>query len=75
MNCSKSWKKALPIKFVIHNLQLLGNFDEDVHDQLKTALIEAEERLDKLGRWFWGVTHFALEKRAKFDAASYAFSL
>ena len=55
--------------------QLLENFDEDVHDRLKLRLDEAEERLDKLGRWFWGVTHFALEKRAKFDAASYAFSL
>lgn len=55
--------------------QLLENFDEDVHDRLKLRLDEAEERLDKLGRWFWGVTQFALEKRAKFASASYAFSL
>lgn len=55
--------------------QLLENFDEDVHDRLKLRLDEAEARLDKLGRWFWGVTRYALEKEARFDHASYAFSL
>ncbi|WP_290536736.1 SNF2-related protein [Alcanivorax sp.] len=55
--------------------QLLENFDEDVHDRLKLQLDEAEARLDKLGRWFWGVTRYALEKLARFDHASYAFSL
>lgn len=55
--------------------QLLENFDEDVHDRLKLRLNEAEARLDKLGRWFWGVTRFALADRARFDEPSYAFSL
>ena len=55
--------------------QLLENFDEDVHDRLKLRLQDAEARLDKLGRWFWGVTRFALEGRARFDEQSYAFSL
>jgi len=55
--------------------QLLENFDEDVHDRLKLRLDEAEARLDKLGRWFWGTTRFALEKQARFDHASYAFAL
>lgn len=55
--------------------QLLENFDEDVHDRLKLRLNEAEARLDKLGRWFWGVTRFALNDRARFDEQSYAFSL
>ena len=55
--------------------QLLENFDEDVHDRLKLRLQDAEARLDKLGRWFWGVTCFALDGRARFDAESYAFSL
>lgn len=36
--------------------QLLENFDEDVHDRLKLRLDEAEARLDKLSRWFWGVS-------------------
>lgn len=55
--------------------QLLENFDEDVHDRLKLRLDEAEARLDKLGRWFWGVTRYALEKYVRFDHASYAFAL
>ena len=55
--------------------QLLENFDEDVHDRLKLRLDEAEARLDKLGRWFWGVTRYALNDRARFDEQSYAFSL
>jgi len=55
--------------------QLLENFDQDVHDRLKLRLQDAEARLDKLGRWFWGVTCFALDGRARFDEQSYAFSL
>ncbi|MCA8095539.1 DEAD/DEAH box helicase family protein [Burkholderia anthina] len=55
--------------------QLLENFDEDVHDRLKLRLDEAEARLDRLGRWFWGVTRFALNERARFDEQAYAFSL
>ncbi|UGQ46653.1 SNF2-related protein [Massilia endophytica] len=55
--------------------QLLENFDEDVHDRLKLRLQDAEARLDKLGRWFWGVTCYALDGRAHFDEQSYAFSL
>lgn len=55
--------------------QLLENFDEDVHDRLKLRLDEAEARLDKLGRWFWGVTRYALGERARFDEQAHAFSL
>jgi len=55
--------------------QLLENFDEDVHDRLKLRLADAQARLDKLGRWFWGVTQYALRDRARFDENAYAFSL
>lgn len=55
--------------------QLLENFDEDVHDRLKLRLDEAEARLDKIGRWFWGTTCYALADHAKFDEQQYAFSL
>lgn len=55
--------------------QLLEHFDEDVHDHLKLRLDEAEARLDKLGKWFWGATRHVLDKRAQFDDAHYAFSL
>mgnify|MGYP003108986959 CR=1 FL=1 len=55
--------------------QLLENFDEDVHDRLKLRLDEAEARLDKIGRWFWGVTRYALAKHARFDPQAYSFAL
>lgn len=55
--------------------QLLENFDEDVHDRLKLRLADAQARLDKLGRWFWGLTQYALRDRARFDENAYAFSL
>ena len=55
--------------------QLMENFDEDVHDRLKLRLDEAEARLDRIGRWFWGVTRYALCERARFDDQAYAFSL
>ena len=55
--------------------QLLETFDEDVHDKLKLRLDEAEARLDKIGRWFWGLTRYALAGHAKFDEQHYAFSL
>ncbi|MCX7258537.1 MAG: SNF2-related protein [Polaromonas sp.] len=55
--------------------QLLETFDEDVHDRLKLRLDEAEARLDKISRWFWGVTRHALAGHARFDEQHYAFSL
>lgn len=60
-------------------MQLLEHFDEDVHDRLKLRLDEAEARLDKIGRWFWGTTRYVLEHEAqcgtRFEEANYAFSL
>lgn len=55
--------------------QLLERFDEDVHDRLKLKKDQAVSRLDKIGRWFWGATRYALVNRAQFDDAHYAFSL
>jgi superfamily II DNA/RNA helicase len=59
--------------------QLLEHFDEDVHDRLRLRLDEAEARLDKIGRWFWGATRYVLEHETqcgtKFEEANYAFSL
>ena len=59
--------------------QLIEHFDEDVHDRLRLRLDEAEARLDKIGRWFWGATRHVLEHAAQygthFEEAHYAFSL
>jgi superfamily II DNA/RNA helicase len=64
--------------------QLMEHFDEDVHDKLKIQLNATQARLDKVSRWFWGVTRFALGNkeianklgaRAKFDEHNYSFAL
>jgi ERCC4-related helicase len=71
----KELEEAIADRIKDTQSQLLENFDEDVHDRLKLQLDQAEARLDKLGRWFWGVTRYALNDRARFDEQSYAFSL
>lgn len=54
---------------------LIENFDEDIHDLLKIKLDQAEERLDKVGRWFWRLTKHILEGKAVFEDEKYAFQL
>lgn len=71
----KELEEAIADRIKDTQSQLLENFDEDVHDRLKLQLDQAEARLDKLGRWFWGVTRYALNDGARFDEQSYAFSL
>lgn len=55
--------------------KLLEHFDEDIHDILKVKLDQARERLDKVGRWFWAVTHQQLKDVASFDHENYRFTL
>jgi len=55
--------------------QLLENFDEDIHDLLKLQLDQAEQRLDKISRWFWGVTQHQLKSYAQFDDQQHRFQL
>lgn len=54
---------------------LLENFDEDIHDLLKLRLDAAEQRLDKVGRWFWAITKHELHSLATFDEANHSFEL
>ena len=54
---------------------LIENFDEDIHDLLKIKLDQAEERLDKVGRWFWKLTRHILDGKAEFEDEKYAFLL
>lgn len=54
---------------------LLENFDEDIHDLLKLRLDAAEQRLDKVGRWFWTLTQHELKNYAAFDEANHSFEL
>lgn len=55
--------------------QLLENFDEDIHDLLKLQLDQAEQRLDKISRWFWVVTQHQLKSYAQFDDQQHRFQL
>jgi superfamily II DNA/RNA helicase len=55
--------------------QLLENFDEDIHDLLKVQLDQAEQRLDKISRWFWAVTKHRLKPYADFNEQKYLFNL
>lgn len=54
---------------------LLENFDEDIHDLLRVQLDAAEQRLDKIGRWFWQVTQHELQDFAEIDESNYTFVL
>lgn len=54
---------------------LLENFDEDIHDLLKLQLDAAEQRLDKVGRWFWALTQHELQSYAAFNEANHSFEL
>ena len=54
---------------------LLEHFDEDIHDLLKIQLDAAEQRLDKIGRWFWSLTNHQLQDYADFDDDQYRFRL
>ena len=54
---------------------LLEYFDEDVHARLKVQLDTAREQLDQVGRMFWTLTEYLLNKHATFDAASLSFDL
>ena len=54
---------------------LLENFDEDIHDLLKIQLDQAQQRLDKVGRWFWQLTSYELADKAKLNENLHSFEL
>ena len=54
---------------------LLENFDEDIHGLLKIQLDAAEQRLDKVGRWFWTLTQHELKNFATFNESNHSFQL
>jgi len=54
---------------------LMDNFDEDIHDLLKLQLDQAEQRLDKIGRWFWLLSKYQLHQHAEFNDTRHSFKL
>lgn len=71
----KELEEEISVKMQRTQEKLLEHFDEDIHDILKIKLDEARERLDKVGRWFWAVTHQQLKDCASFDHENYRFTL
>lgn len=54
---------------------LLEHFDEDIHDLLKLQLDRAEQRLDKMSRWFWALSKHQLKDKARFNENEHSFQL
>lgn len=54
---------------------LLENFDEDVHQRLKIQHDKTQYHLDKLGKQFWSLTRFILERKAEFHNQELSFNL
>jgi len=54
---------------------LLEHFDEDVHARLKVNLAGTQERLDRMGKMFWDLTHHVLNENARFDNKLLSFDL
>ena len=54
---------------------LLEHFDEDIHDLLRIQLDEAKQRLDRVGRLFWDITHHVLNDHAHFNDEKHDFIL
>lgn len=55
--------------------KLLEHFDEDVHAHLNLQKIQSQAQLDKVGRWFWLLSRFALQHHADFDEDTKRFLL
>lgn len=55
--------------------KLLENFDEEVHEKLRSNLRESSEVLSKYDSWLWQVTRFYLAPYAEFEDGRNAFTL
>ena len=54
---------------------LLKHFDEDVHTRLRANLDETRIHLDRIGRMFWDLTEYELERKASFLPETLSFIL
>jgi len=55
--------------------KLLENYDEDVHERLKTNHTNAVETLDRIGKLFWYLTMYILNGNATFNDRNHTFKL
>jgi len=54
---------------------LLENFDEDVHQHLKIQLDKTRYYLDRVGKQFWELSRYILQKNAVFNDEELSFTL
>ncbi|MPV86144.1 SNF2-related protein [Ostreibacterium oceani] len=71
----KELEESIQIKLKDTRKVLLENFDEDVHERLKSNLIGTQERLDRIGKQFWAVTRHVLSEHATFNDSTLSFTL
>ena len=55
--------------------KLLENFDEEVHEKLRTNLRESSEVLSKYDSWLWQLTRYYLAPYARFEDGCNSFTL
>ncbi|ABL65967.1 SNF2-related protein [Chlorobium phaeobacteroides] len=56
-------------------LQLLENFDDEVHRKLRVNLQQGKEYLNLFEQRLWGITEWALNSSADFHPETYSFTL
>ena len=71
----KEMDEKISSKMAATRKKLLENFDEDVHEKLKTNLYGTREKLDIFSRMFWNLTKFIFWKDAQFDDLNLSFVL
>ena len=54
---------------------LMEHFDEDVHERLRVNITDTQEKLDRIGRYFWSLTKHELIDHAQFDDDNLTFNL
>jgi len=54
---------------------ILENFDEEVHERLKTNMRTASDYLSKFDKWLWEITSYYLKDCAEINNDTYSFDL
>jgi ERCC4-related helicase len=62
-------------KMKLTRQKLLENFDEEVHEKLRTNLKQSREAISKYDSWLWQITRFYLAPFAQFESERNEFWL
>ena len=55
--------------------KLMENFDEEVHDKLRTRKAATDQQVTRYERWLWSLTKTELNGNATFDDEAFSFQL